>query len=877
VDCGDSKLSEGELNMTSRRLVLPSIAIPCALAVFLWSGDVHPAQAPVEGLDCGCSLTGSYLDPDEGRMPFVRTDGLSPGGVYRLTALGTDPIELTITRVDTGATVLRLSVSGNSAWGFSPDDHRFVYHYVLAPTHYVSLHNLEASNPLLPVRTFAVATSESRIIFSPRGQHLLYAVVPFPFFTDLYVVDARTGTERHHANFTFQSPPQTPADRFGLFGWGFGPDLTDRTLVYAYVTGQSSVELRLINLSGDMVYSEAILSWAAFWQFSRCGDLFGLVNQPGASQVSIRPFRTIDGRRLWSPYETFPLADVALSSTVESQIATVGGTGYVLTPNGASATCAPPTTLDSLTISPTTVRGSLSSAGAVMLTGAAPPGGLPIALSSNDPGALVPPSVTVPQGRTRASFTISTRPVATTTIATITAAQGIVTSTARLTIIPVQSSVCGATPSVAWQMNTPGEADALAVDGLGNVVAGGFTSSGTSIAFAVLKLDGLSSAVLWSQSLTDKTFQSFNDVNAVAMDPAGDVVAAGLMHGELGLDFAVAKFDGSSGAVLWRQQIYGNHPAHNNFAMAVTIGGTGDVVAGGYINNMVTDRDFAVVKFDGATGEELWRQVIGTVNRSEIALSVAVDGMGNVFAAGATAYSDRARAGFTVIKFDGSTGAELWRHAIYGVANDSSVATTLVVDGRGNVVAGGSIFEENGFNHNHGLIVLNLNGIDGTELWRRVIYGSASGFEYDRVDGIALDGAGDVVAAGYLKNEATNEDFAVAKFDGVSGAELWRQVINGTANGDDEARGVAVDGAGNVLAAGFTQNTDTGRNFTLLKLNGLSGAVSWCRAINRTTHDIANAVAVDGAGNVVAAGYTVGIDGSVFTVIKLRGTDGGDL
>jgi hypothetical protein len=80
-----------------------------------------------------------------------------------------------------------------------------------------------------------------------------------------------------------------------------------------------------------------------------------------------------------------------------------------------------------------------------------------------------------------------------------------------------------------------------------------------------------------------------------------------------------------------------------------------------------------------------------------------------------------------------------------------------------------------------------------------------------------------------------------------------------------------------VMSPPSPSDTDTGRNFTLLKLNGLSGAVSWCRAINRTTDDVANAVAVDGAGNVVAAGYTIGIDGRVFTVIKVRGTDGGDL
>jgi hypothetical protein len=69
----------------------------------------------------------------------------------------------------------------------------------------------------------------------------------------------------------------------------------------------------------------------------------------------------------------------------------------------------------------------------------------------------------------------------------------------------------------------------------------------------------------------------------------------------------------------------------------------------------------------------------------------------------------------------------------------------------------------------------------------------------------------------------TGDDFTVIKFAGSNGTEQWRQVINGTANGSDQALAVAVDAAGNVVATGQTNNTDTLGDFTVVKLRGANG------------------------------------------------------
>ncbi len=78
----------------------------------------------------------------------------------------------------------------------------------------------------------------------------------------------------------------------------------------------------------------------------------------------------------------------------------------------ATLTVNPPSgsvTLQSLTISPTSVWGGSSATGTVTLSGPAPSGGAVVQLRSSNPSAaIVPSSVTVPAGQRSASFTIRT-------------------------------------------------------------------------------------------------------------------------------------------------------------------------------------------------------------------------------------------------------------------------------------------------------------------------------------------------------------------------------------------------------------------------------------------------------------------------------------
>ena len=100
---------------------------------------------------------------------------------------------------------------------------------------------------------------------------------------------------------------------------------------------------------------------------------------------------------------------------------TISGSYAGTTRSAVLAVSAGPSLL-SLSLSPTSVRGGKSATGTVRLTGAASVGGAVIALSSSSAVARVPATVTVPDGATSASFTVSTERPSSSTTARISAA-----------------------------------------------------------------------------------------------------------------------------------------------------------------------------------------------------------------------------------------------------------------------------------------------------------------------------------------------------------------------------------------------------------------------------------------------------------------------
>ena len=122
--------------------------------------------------------------------------------------------------------------------------------------------------------------------------------------------------------------------------------------------------------------------------------------------------------------------------------------------SGCTVSSSPPpsssASLSSLTVSPTDVVGPEQATGTVTLSSAAPSSGFTVDLTSdNTAAATVPPSITVPSGSTRATFTISTKEVTNAQSAVIIGTVGGDFSTERHAVITVWDPFHFANGSIA--------------------------------------------------------------------------------------------------------------------------------------------------------------------------------------------------------------------------------------------------------------------------------------------------------------------------------------------------------------------------------------------------------------------------------------------
>jgi hypothetical protein len=429
------------------------------------------------------------------------------------------------------------------------------------------------------------------------------------------------------------------------------------------------------------------------------------------------------------------------------------------------------------------------------------------------------------------------------------------------------------------------------------------------------------------------------EFHAVAKDADGNSYAAGRQgvwdagcSGGSNEHAIIAKFD-SAGDLVWIKKVGEGTYGHSGF-YGVAVDGSG-VYTVGYLDseygndfgNGITgtsngpSRGATIVKYDSA-GVAQW--VIVSVDAANAEFSgVAADGSGNVYAVGwqhrsnngsisygeASALSTNTDRGSSVIVKFTDSGQARWAKTVddanaeyggsefRGVAADSAGNVYAAGFQRGNeefdyygaTVRGSAVRETSGDNTANAVLV-KYDGETGAAVWAK---SSTLGSEASAFNGVAVDGLGNVYAAGYQSNSGaftysgqtvsgpyniTEMDYSpgknalLVKF-AASGEAIWAKSL--LTGGDSCFYAVAANARCDVYAAGVqtgsgTFNYDTaapasdyasGENAVIVKYNsaGGTGAVIWARAVNGGNNDSQfYAVAVDDKGAAAAAGYQHG-------------------
>ena len=395
--------------------------------------------------------------------------------------------------------------------------------------------------------------------------------------------------------------------------------------------------------------------------------------------------------------------------------------------------------------------------------------------------------------------------------------------------------------------NDDDHASAIAVDASGNVYVTG-SSIGTAwpdYDYATVKYDS-SGNQLWVARYNGAQ-GDFDFANAIAVDDSGNVYVTGFSD-DAGFDYATVKYD-SSGNQQWVAR-YNGPASDDDEAYAIAVDASGNVYVTGLSVGLGTQEDYATVKYN-SSGQQQWvARYNGPGNGDDEAYGIAVDALGNVYVTGYSAGSGTGLSDYATIKYD-SSGQQQWVARYNGPGNGTDQANAIAIDASGNVYATG--FSDGGPGSGFDYATVKYDS-SGQEQWVARYDGPDNSADF--ATGIALDGSGNVYVTGGSTSGAY--DYATIKYN-ASGAEQWVARYNGPGNLDDSASAIALDASANVYVTGNSAGSGTSLDYATIKYD-TSGAEQWVARYNGPGNliDFARGIGVDGSGNVYVTGESLG-------------------
>lgn len=421
----------------------------------------------------------------------------------------------------------------------------------------------------------------------------------------------------------------------------------------------------------------------------------------------------------------------------------------------------------------------------------------------------------------------------------------------------------------------------IAVDPAGDLLVLGTLQPGAPAGprlVALVKLAGANGQTLWTATAQGGStqFGAPHVPKDLAVDSAGDAVVVGRLLQASGATASAIRFRGSDGAELWRTDLQGTDPSSSaNWLNAVALGPAGDVFATGLVDNGTSPAgDLIAVRLSAADGSVLWRTELSGPDPGSQGLDIALDPAGAVVVAGGLSSVGGEGTDFAVIKLDAADGSEIWRSSLDGTfsgALSNDFAEAVATDANGDVIAVGRVLDAATLTD---ILVAKFSGSTGSVLWRTQISGPGA-FSGDDGLALAVDPTGDVHIAGKLEDSATGLDFYLARLSGSDGSILWQRQVDGGPLDVDSARSIVLDPSGRTLAAGSLESSSGfGENLAVVALDSATGSELWRTEMPGSGADLALFANDD----VAAAGSvfnSAGTDANML-VARLSGLDGSD-
>ena len=307
----------------------------------------------------------------------------------------------------------------------------------------------------------------------------------------------------------------------------------------------------------------------------------------------------------------------------------------------------------------------------------------------------------------------------------------------------------------------------------------------------------------------------------------------------------------SSAHAQFRQDWFRTYQSNDDVATSICFVAGGGLALAGYSGN--TEYSGVNVRWNSA-GSQQWIKFLGGSVQNDRITAVAGDAAGNLYVAGELGLN-ATDSRIELVKYS-SAGSVQWS-AYYNPTSAQDYPVGIKVDGSGNVFLAG-VANGGGLSDFATAKFDNVGVFQWGKLWNPF-----SGV--DRAVDMAVDNSGGVFVAGTVNN-AGNKNAAVIKYDSL-GSARWAQYAPGPQN-NSEGLAVAVDNGGNVTIVGRTVGVDNSTDALISKFNG-SGSILWGDSFDQADlTDTYFDVAVDGAGNIYAAGSAETANGPRMLAVK---------
>lgn len=321
---------------------------------------------------------------------------------------------------------------------------------------------------------------------------------------------------------------------------------------------------------------------------------------------------------------------------------------------------------------------------------------------------------------------------------------------------------------------------------------------------------------------------------------------------------------GASGVLLW-QSVIGRHEAGYATLTAVAADAAGNGYFGGAVMTGGNGLDAVVTRLSSA-GTRAWTYTWDGAahgNDGESMVAALDVRAGRLYVAFLTKRAD-GRDGLAVLCLT-TGGRGLWVRT-FAAPQDVEVSWPVIaVDTRGNVGVGTASYEDTPEGWVARETHLLKYSAAGELLWRRSWAPPGGGFE---IAAIARGANGRLCLTGTTYRAGEARDIATLMYT-ASGGLAWTRIWSNphVREGSSSDRGLDVVGVpgGAVVVAGYTGGATSAGDLdaVVLKYAG-NGALAWARVRDEggARSEAPGVLAADAAGNVYAAGWAVGADGS---------------